>query len=98
MPLSLNHQALLDRVKDRSNYKLKFIIDEKDGSQSSLQTYEDVDVEIKCSINSYSSWITGMISLKELYETGQLETTKHQLLKQIDLEMAFDSPESYTRF
>ncbi|MBN2833607.1 MAG: GNAT family N-acetyltransferase [Candidatus Delongbacteria bacterium] len=97
MPLVLDPEFLLKKVTKNLSYGLKFNILEKE-HLTTVQTGVHTDIEMTCSINSFSSWITGVISLKALYETGQLETTQVDLLKKIDCQLAFDSPESYTRY
>jgi len=98
MPYALEPQKLLDRLKVTLDHKLSFTINHPRSECKTASVGHGNEIMITLDINEFSSWITGVISLKELYEFGQLKTNHPELLRNIDQELYFESPKSFARF
>lgn len=98
MPLVLSPQKLLDKLDFHLNYTLEFDLRYPRGESQKVSIGEGTKLAFKLSINDFSSWITGVISLSKLYELALLETKDRDKLKKIDQSFYFDSPKSLVRF
>jgi len=98
MPYALEPQKLLDRLKVSLDYELHFTIEHPKKDNKTASIGQGDPIAITLTINEFSSWITGVISLKELYELGQLKSDHPELLRRIDQQLYFESPKSLTRF
>lgn len=98
MPLVLQPQKLLDRLVVDLDCELVFIISYPRKNHEVVTIGQGKRVDIKLTINEFSSWITGAIGLKDLYRLGQLETDSPELLKNIDIKFSFDRPQSLVRY
>lgn len=97
MPLALNPQNLLNRLEKPSKC-LKFNITHRMKETELAVLGEGEEINMTLTINDFSSWITGAISLNELYRLGNLETDQRDLLKSIDRHFYFERPKSLTRY
>ena len=98
MPYALEPQNLLDRLNVELSHQLSFTIKHPRSEDKTAVIGRGDEITIIVKINEFSSWITGVISLKELYEFGQLETNHPELLRNIDQQLYFESPKSFARF
>jgi predicted acetyltransferase len=98
MPYALAPQLLLDRLEFPKGYTLNFTITVPRGDHISASIGQGKAVNITIAINEFSSWVTGVISLKYLYEIGQLTTDNSEVLRVIDQWFYMDSPKSFARF
>ncbi len=101
MYLALNPEQLLLRIGRRLDKTIKFnIIYPKTRVIKAFYINKGINDEIciTLKLNEFSSWITGAISLNELYEHGRLETESIDLLRDLDYQLNLKKPKSYTRF
>jgi len=98
MPLALSPQNLLNQIKCSLDYTLEFEITQPSDKSLTARIGKGENIAIKLSINEFSSWVTGVISLKKLFDMGLLETSNDNALKRIDQSFYFDSPKSLVRF
>lgn len=97
MPLALEPQVLLDYLTTQTRFNAEFVVSyPKKPTQSYLMGGSDV--VIKLSINAFSSWVTGVVSLQDLYEHGDLESSDVSRLIAVDQSLNLRAPESYTRY
>jgi len=98
MPLVLDPQALLDTLETKPHYELIFKINHPKAQSKDAIFGKGEKVNIELDINEFSSWITGVISLEDLYFKNLLKTDREDLLRHIDQQLYFESPISLTRF
>ncbi|MBI9013044.1 MAG: GNAT family N-acetyltransferase [Clostridiales bacterium] len=98
MPYALEPQNLLNRLKVELSHQLSFTIKHPRSENKTAVVGQGDPISITLTINEFSSWITGVITLKELFDLGQLKSDHPELLRKIDQQMYFESPKSLTRF
>lgn len=99
MPYALDAQGLLDKLSHKTSGNICFNIHYPKQKTATVSLVNDGQlITIDLSINAFSSWITGVINLNDLYHHGQLETANPEMLKKLDYEFYLDKPKSYTRY
>ena len=96
MPLVLNPQNLLDKLPSPQKC-IKFHITYLNKETVNASIGKGDVIEMTLSINDFSSWVTGIITLESLNDLGRLETTCNDL-RDFDRHFYFEKPKSITRF
>lgn len=99
MPMALHPDRLLKRIAHRTQKNVRFKIH---FPQTAVQTYNihfsTQGIEIELSINDFSSWVTGAISLQALYDRGLITCNQGDKLGHLDRDLMLKSPINLTRF
>lgn len=97
---SINIEKLLQLISKKTTFNVKFQIREPEGFVHgySINHRSEPSIELSLSLSSFSSWIMGNISLKDLYTYGKLEVDHAELLQSLDYEFNFDSPKCLAHF
>lgn len=98
MYFALQPQKLLNRLTVKLYNRLDFTIVYPDGTENVVYYGAGDTVSLKLSINHFSSWIMGAITLEALLNRGCLETEHESMLRKIDQAFYFKQPKCYTRF
>ncbi|MCH4886931.1 GNAT family N-acetyltransferase [Acidaminobacter sp. JC074] len=96
MPLALNPQNLLDRL-EAPDKCIVFHISHLKKETELAKIGKGKKLDIGLTINDFSSWVTGAITLSELDELGRLDTS-YDDLRSLDKHFYFDKPKSISTF
>lgn len=94
-------KMLLDVISSRTEFGIKFNITyprNRTVEISYLNEKSNNIVSIDISSNDFSSWIMGVIGLKELYDHGCIYVDKPDVLRQLDYELNLAEPHCHTSF
>ncbi len=105
MYMALDPAELIEWVEERVEENLVFnIISPQHGSDE--QTVESFEInpgyleklEIDFSLQSFTSWVMGTISLEQLYFQGNVSCALPQKLKALDRKFNLDTPKCLNTF
>lgn len=99
MLLALNPSKLLKELSSRTSYHIQFKIKyPKKGIVLHHINSVDEPIIIELSINDFSSWVTGSITLVDLYQHALVKCSHPELLGTLDHDFNFSKPMSIARF
>lgn len=99
MPLVLHPDKLLKRLSRKTNENVQFKIHYPKAAVEVYNIHFSKNfIEIELSINEFSSWITGAITLEELYQSHLLSCNKVEMLEKLDHDFNFKKPMNLGRF
>lgn len=99
MPLAMDTEKLLKRIERKTKENIRFNIHYPKSAVEKMSIHFSTHpIEIDMSINEFSSWITGCVSLDSLYNRGLLECNMPEKLEKIDHDLNLKAPVNLVRF